>query len=179
MKKIDFNRSWTVCKEGENLIRQVNLPDDAMLREPRRKDAPGGSGGGYFENGKYIYEKVWEVPADLAGKTLILECEGVYQNSSVYLNEEKVNERPYGYTNYFTDLSGKVQEGKNVLRIIADNEKAPNSRWYSGSGIYREVSLYTAGEEYIAPEGILTEVISTSKVQVTVSPGFGDDTSFA
>lgn len=169
MKKIDFNRSWTVRKEGENLIRQVNLPDDAMLREPRRKDAPGGSGGGFFENGKYIYEKVWEVPADLAGKTLILECEGVYQNSSVYLNEEKVNERPYGYTNYFTDLTGKVQEGKNVLRIVADNEQAPNSRWYSGSGIYREVSLYTAGEEYIAPEGILTEVISTSKVQVTVS----------
>lgn len=175
MKRYDFNRGWTVRKEGLEEIRKVDLPDDAMLREERRKDAPGGSGTGYFETGKYIYEKSWKVPADHEGKTVILECEGVYQNSSVYLNEEKLNEWPYGYTNFFTDLSGKFIPGQeNTLTVVADNEKAPNSRWYSGSGIYREVQLYVGGKDYIAPQGIRTDIISTSKVQVTLSGSWAD-----
>ncbi|MBO6159550.1 MAG: DUF4982 domain-containing protein [Firmicutes bacterium] len=176
MLKSDFNRGWTVRKEGSDKIRKVNLPDDAMLFEARRKDAPAGSGSGYFETGKYIYEKEWDISEEQAGKTLILECEGVYQNASVLLNGEKLNEWPYGYTNFFTNLSGKVQPGRNVLTVIADNEKAPNSRWYSGSGIYREVSLYEAGDQYIDPEGIRVDVISQSKVKISVSGSWEEGT---
>ena len=176
MKKLDFNANWTVCKEGSDQIRKVNLPDDAMLFENRSKDNPAGSGGGYFANGKYTYEKVWEVGEDQVDATLIFECEGVYQNTSVLLNGEKVAEWPYGYTNFFADLTGKVKAGENTVTIIADNEKAPNTRWYSGSGIYREVSLYTAGEEYIAPQGIRTDVIGTSKVKVTVTGAWEEGT---
>ena len=152
MKKTDFNRNWTVRKDGSNVVRPVNLPDDAMLREERRQDAPASAGGGYFLNGKYFYDKTFELSREQAEGTLILECEGVYENSSVILNGEKLNEWPYGYSNYFTDLTGKAREGENTLTIIADNEKAPNTRWYSGSGIYREVFLYIAGPEYIDPE---------------------------
>ena len=178
MNQYDFNHGWTVRKDGSEEVRAVNLPDDAMLRENRRKDAPGGSGDGYFENGKSYSDTAWAVPEDFAGKTLFLECEGVYQNASVLLNGEKLNEWPYGYTNFFFFFTGKVMSGQsNHLIVVADNEKAPNSRWYSGSGIYREVKLYVAGEEYIAPEGIRTDVISTSRVKVTVSGKWSEETA--
>ncbi len=176
MKKTDFNRNWTVRKDGSNVVRPVNLPDDAMLREERRQDAPASAGGGYFLNGKYFYDKTFELSREQAEGTLILECEGVYENSSVILNGEKLNEWPYGYSNYFTDLTGKAREGENTLTIIADNEKAPNTRWYSGSGIYREVFLYIAGPEYIDPEGIRVDIISTSKVKISVAGHWNEGT---
>ena len=176
MKKTDFNRAWTVRKEGSEEVRIVNLPHDAMLFEERRKDSPAAGACGYFTGGKYIYEKTFDAPEDAAEKTYILEFEGIYRNAEVFVNGEKAAEWPYGYSNFFADMGKYLVPGQeNTVRVVADNSEMPNSRWYSGSGIYREVQLYTAGKEYIAPEGIRIQTKNNKYVTVHVDGTFGED----
>lgn len=176
MKKLDFNRAWSVQKVGGKTVRQVNLPDDAMLREARTPNAKSGSGGAFFAGGSYLYRKSWDVSDELAGKTLLLEFEGVYQNSKVLLNGKRIGGRPYGYSNFFVDVTGLVQPGRNELTVVADNSGIPNTRWYSGSGIYREVQLYVGGKEYIAPEGLTVETLSEEQIRVRTGGQFAPDT---
>lgn len=168
LRKIDFNRGWSVQKEGESKSRAVNLPDDAMLREKRSETSLSGSAGAFFDGGKYFYKKEFEITKEQIEKTHILEFEGVYQNAEVLLNGEKISERPYGYTNFFVELTGKLKEGRNELLVIADNSKLPNTRWYSGSGIYRQVFLYVADGNYIKPEGIRITTINKEEILVQV-----------
>ena len=94
MRKIDFNRDWTVQKEGQERVEHVNLPHDAMLYEKRAKENKTASASAYFEGGKYIYKKIWDVDAQTAEQTNILEFEGVYQNARVSLNGNQIAERP-------------------------------------------------------------------------------------
>lgn len=169
MKGLDFNREWVVTKEGETGERQVNLPDDAMLYEDRSKNNPGKGAIGYFANGCYTYSKKLQAPIEWQGKTVIMECEGVYQNSKVLINGKEIYRRPYGYSNYFVNLSQELIYGaENEIQIIADNAKAPNSRWYSGSGVYREVKIYVGQEIAIAPEGVRITTLSSDSVKVDV-----------
>lgn len=168
MRKLDFNWGWSVQKEGESNVRIVNLPDDAMLREKRSGTALSGSAGAFFEGGRYLYQKKLKIGKDKIDETYILEFEGIYQNAEVLLNGVKIAERPYGYTNFFVELTGKLNEGDNEITVIADNADVPNSRWYSGSGIYREVHLYTAGADYIRPEGIRVSTIGENEILVQV-----------
>ncbi len=168
MRKTDFNRDWTVQKEGTAEIHHVNLPHDAMIFESRHKENQSASACAYFEGGKYIYTKMWSVDAAATAQTNIIEFEGVYQNAVVFLNGTQIAERPYGYTNFFVDLSGLLQEGENELKVVADNSHMPNTRWYSGSGIYRPVFLYTAGEDYIKPEGLKVRIIDENHVGIRV-----------
>ena len=166
MRRIDFNAGWTVTNE-EGKTRHVNLPDDAMIYEKRSKDSKTGGSGGYFMPGKYTYKKSFKLPENHIGKRIVLECEGVYQNSHVILNGEEIYFRPYGYTNYFVDLSDRLKNDRdNDITIIADNSFAPNSRWYSGSGIYREVALWVGEKESIAPEGIKICTLSRDLVEI-------------
>lgn len=130
-----------------------------MLYEKRAKENKTASASAYFEGGKYIYKKIWDVDAQTAEQTNILEFEGVYQNARISLNGNQIAERPYGYTNFYVDLTDLLTVGQNEIQVIADNADVPNSRWYSGSGIYRPVSLYTAGSSYIKPEGIKVQVL--------------------
>lgn len=176
VKKLDFNCGWTVRKDGSDAVRHVNLPDDAMLYEKRDRESSASGACGYFYGGKYYYGKEWMVPAEWKGGHIVLECEGVYKNASVILNGETLAFRPYGYTDFYVDLSAGLRFGeKNHLTIIADNSETPNSRWYSGSGIYREVYLHVSGPEYIDPQGIVIDVTGGSEVAVKVNGQFGED----
>ena len=84
MKKLDFNQNWTVQKDGDDVVRTVNLPHDAMLYENRRKDSPCAGASGYFEPGRYLYKKLFAAPASWQEKKVILECEAVYQNACLF-----------------------------------------------------------------------------------------------
>lgn len=177
MKKYDFNREWTVQKDGDEEISAVNLPHDAMLYEKRDKNAPTAGACAYFYGGKYSYTKHLDVPEEWAGKKILMECEGVYQNASVWVNGVEVMQWPYGYTNFYVDLSENLGYGQeNEVMIIADNSQTPNSRWYSGSGVYREVHLYVGEKEHIDPEGVRVNVISESQVQVDIIGQIEKDT---
>lgn len=169
MKKIDFNQNWEVRKDGTEEWKPADLPHDAMIYEARSKESSAAGAGGYFYGGRYVYKKQWEVPAEWSGQSVIMECEGVYMNAVVYVNGTEAQRWIYGYTNFYIELDAYLKYGEqNEIMIIADNSKNPNTRWYSGSGIYREVHLYTGAKEHIAPEGIRVHALNASEVKVDI-----------
>ena len=179
MKANQFNDCWQVrYLEDEGPGVPVTLPHDAMLSEPRTELSAGGVNTGWYEGRDYRYTKVFTPDHTLAGQTAVLEFEGVYHNAEVWLNGEKLAFRPYGYTNFYVDLTGKLRAGEeNTLEVIARNADQPNSRWYSGAGIYRPVTLWTAPKEHIPPNGLRVRTVSIDPVVVEVTvqtSGAGD-----
>ncbi|MDO5138126.1 MAG: glycoside hydrolase family 2 TIM barrel-domain containing protein [Oscillospiraceae bacterium] len=176
MKKIDFNSGWLFCRRGEeDKAKLVSLPHDAMLLEPRSKDAKPSGAGGYFREGCYDYVKTFKAPLEWENKSVVLELEAVYMNSAVYLNGELVAERPYGYSNYFVTLDSGLRYGEeNELKVVADNSNAPNSRWYSGAGIIRPVSLHIGGKAHIVPDSMHIEAGQDGKANVEMEVTGGD-----
>lgn len=156
MRCLDFNNNWMFWKSGEAIKpEQVNLPHDAMLYEKRLPALEGGESSGYFPGGRYTYEKVFLADQNLQGKTVLLEFEGVYQKSTIYLNDEVVGGHIYGYSNFYVDLTDKLLIGKgNRIKVDVNNSQTPNSRWYTGSGIYRNVNLVVGERAHILPDGI-------------------------
>ena len=157
MKKTSFNDHWTCKKQGDSAEpKAVTLPHDAMLFEKRDRKAATAGACGYFPGGKYEYAKRFFLPEAERGRTHILEFEAVYKNAKVYLNGSLAAERPYGYSNFYVPLDEYLRFGEeNEITVIADNSAVPNSRWYSGSGIYRNVSLYSGHSSHILPDGLL------------------------
>lgn len=155
--KYDLNLNWT-CNG-----KSVDLPHDAMLEEPRDGSCRNGVNSGYFPGGKYVYEKKFEIGREDIGKEIVLHFEGVYQNCVVALNGKRVGAHKYGYTAFDVDISNAVQAGENHLRVDVDNSLEPNCRWYSGSGIYRPVSLLI--DELKAPK-IITKSYDPAVIQV-------------
>lgn len=147
MKKISFHENWR-CNGTP-----VTLPHDAQILQTRRPDASDG-GHGYFPGGVYTYEKTFLAPDEWAGKQVLIEFEGVYKNCTVFLNDQPIGGHRYGYTTFALELAGLRCGEENTLRVIADNSQLPNSRWYSGSGIYRPVWLYVGTKEGIAYQGV-------------------------
>ena len=94
MKKVDFNKGWLLQKDGNSEIQEVNLPHDAMLAEERNREAQTGGAGAYFRGGKYHYRKKFVLPEEWKEKTLILSCEGVYQNARVSVNGHIITKWP-------------------------------------------------------------------------------------
>ena len=96
-----------------------------------------------------------------------MEFEGIYQQAQVYLNGQLTGTNIYGYSNFYVPLeNGLVYGESNQLKVVADNSKCPNSRWYSGSGIYRKVNLYVGGECYIHPEGVKITTPEIDRIQI-------------
>ena len=171
MKAIDFHQGWT-CRhlDEPGTEKPVSIPDDAMLREKRSADALGGLNVSWFEGYDYLYARRFTLSAEEAAGHNVLEFEGVYHNAEVSINGKKAGFRPYGYTNFYVDCDGFFTEGENTVEVIARNADQPNSRWYSGAGIYRPVRLWRAGKEYIALNGvkIRTLSIAPARIEVTV-----------
>lgn len=172
MRKTRLNKDWLFWKYGEEEEAvNVQIPHDAMLTEKRNPDLENGNASGFYPGGKYVYvKKIWG-EEEYREKSILVEFEGVYMNSEVYLNEKKVGGWIYGYTNFYVDLTSEFVIGEeNELKVIVDNSKTPNSRWYSGSGIYRDVNLYIGEKEYIEPDGIkvVTKSINPAVVEVEV-----------
>jgi len=155
--RLDFNQGWA-CNG-----KSVTLPHDAMLGEIRDGGCRNGVNSGYFPGGKYTYEKEFEIGTEQIGKSIILHFEGVYQNCAVTVNSQKVGSHKYGYTAFDVDISNAVYEGMNSIRVDVDNTLEPNCRWYSGSGIYRPVSLLI--DELEAPR-IITREIDPAMIEV-------------
>ncbi|MCM1194160.1 MAG: DUF4982 domain-containing protein [Acetatifactor muris] len=156
--KYELNLNWT-CNG-----KPVNLPHDAMLEEQRDSSCRNGVNSGYFPGGKYTYEKVLTINSGDIGKKIVLHFEGVYQNCTITVNGKKAGAHRYGYTAFDLDISDAVRAGENSLRVDVDNSLEPNCRWYSGSGIYRPVSLLI--DELEAPQ-ITTKSYEPAVILVT------------
>ena len=171
MRAISFNDGWT-CRHLDDPGPgcPVTLPHDAMLSEPRNGLSAGGVNTGWFEGHDYLYEKRFTPGPELAGQKLVLEFEGVYRNAEVSLNGEKLMFRPYGYTNFYVDITDKAMIGEeNILEVVARNADQPNSRWYSGAGIYRPVTLWTAPREHIQMNGLRVRTVSIDPATVEIT----------
>lgn len=169
MKAISLLTGWTCRHLGDTAPgKTVTLPHDAMLAEPRTALSAGGTNTGWYEGYDYEYQRALTVPENELADTHILEFEGVYHNAEVWLNGQKAAFRPYGYTNFYVDCAPYLHAGENELRVIARNADQPNSRWYSGAGIYRPVQLWTARSAHIALNGVKIRTLSLQPAVVEV-----------
>lgn len=170
MQKLDFNQGWLFERIGApaSAAKAVALPHDAMLWETRDPHCANGNATGFYPGGSYRYCKYFTPDVNWADKAVVLEFEGVYQNAVVLLNGQEIARRPYGYSNFSADLTGRLQQGENTLEVLVDNSGEPNTRWYSGSGIYRPVWLYSGGPEHIDIDGIEVTTISHDPAVIQV-----------
>lgn len=169
MKATPLLTGWTCRHLGDTAPgKSVTLPHDAMLAEPRTALSAGGTNTGWYEGYDYEYRRTLTVPENELADTHILEFEGVYHNAEVWLNGQKAAFRPYGYTNFYVDCAPYLHAGENELRVIARNADQPNSRWYSGAGIYRPVQLWTARGVHIALNGVKIRTLALDPAVVEV-----------
>ena len=155
---IDFNRDWlfqlTDIKGAEGpefndaKWRSLNVPHDWSMEGQFSEKNPAGVGGGALPGGIGWYRKHFKV-SKTTGKSFI-QFDGVYCNSEVWINGHYLGKRPNGYISFQYDLTPYLKPGKdNVIAVRVDNSKQPNSRWYSGSGIYRNVRLLQVNDVHI------------------------------
>ena len=169
MKPTPLLTGWTCRHLGDTAPgKAVTLPHDAMLAEPRTAISAGGTNTGWYEGYDYEYQRTLTVPENELADTHILEFEGVYHNAEVWLNGQKAAFRPYGYTNFYVDCAPYLHAGENELRVIARNADQPNSRWYSGAGIYRPVQLWKARGAHITLNGAKIRTLSLDPAVVEV-----------
>lgn len=171
MQKIDFNKGWMCkCLTRDEAAYPVTLPHDAMLSEPRTQESTGEGNIGWYIGGDYEYTKKFTVPKEYENQKVLIEFEGVYHNAEVHINGKKVAGRPYGYTNFYINTDGFFKFGEeNEVKVIAHNADQPNSRWYSGTGIYRPAYLHIGGEKYIPVNGVKIRTLSYNPAQIEVA----------
>ena len=179
---VDFDSSWTfaLCEEGlsaedpsfdDSSWRNVNLPHDWSIELDFDKDSPTGTGGGALRGGLGWYRKTFEVPSSWEGRKVAVEFDGVYMNSTVYVNGQQVGNRPYGFASFSYDITPFLSFGKdNLIAVKVDNTLQPNLRWYSGSGIYRNVRLVITDPVRIAYSGtfVSPELDSSGDADISV-----------
>jgi beta-galactosidase len=167
MIRESFNTNWLFRKEDnlneKQVIGPITLPHDAMLQEKRDPKARNGYNTGYFPGGVYHYSKTFLAPEEYRNKNVTFEFEAVYMNSEVYINRQLAGGRPYGYSNFYIVADSFLKYGQdNEIEVVVHNENEPNSRWYSGSGLYRNVKILVGSLLHILPDGV---IITTKEIQ--------------
>lgn len=121
--------------------RALSLPHDWAIEGDFSQDNPSGTGGGALPGGVGWYRKTFTTPEN--AERVYIDFDGAYMNSTVYINGHELGTRPYGYASFSYDLTPWLRKGggENVIAVRVDNAEQPNSRWYSGCGIYRNVWL--------------------------------------
>lgn len=149
----------------------VDLPHDWSIEGPKEERNPGGQRVGFFTTGVGWYRKHFQLSPEDKTKQFFVEFDGVYENSQVWINGHSLGTRPYGYSSFQYDLTRHLKFGENnVLAVRVDNSRQPNSRWYTGSGIYRSVRLTVTDKLHVAHWGtsVATPQISPSQALVHV-----------
>lgn len=169
---INFNNDWTFKLDAADVMvnpsltdanwRKLTLPHDWSIELPFSATAPATNLGGSLPGGIGWYRKTFTLPNKYSSKNIHIAFDGVYQNSEVWINGHYLGKRPNGYIAFDYDLTKyvKLGKGKNVLLVKVDHTAQPNSRWYTGSGIYRDVHLVVTNKSAIKKNGIF---ISTTQ----------------
>ena len=193
---VTFNQDWRFhlgeVSDGQRIDlddsswRNLNLPHDWSIEGEFAEKNPAGTGGGALPGGTGWYRKSFIVPATAKGKLLFVDFDGVYRKGEVWLNGHYLGKRPYGYSSFQFELTPYINFGaKNLIAVKVDNSEQPNSRWYSGSGIYRNTWLTTIDpihvdhwgtwintpevNEQLAKVAIQTTVINQSQQDVSLT----------
>ncbi|MCD7749701.1 MAG: DUF4982 domain-containing protein [Oscillospiraceae bacterium] len=181
MKAQKWNENWLYWEDKDSFAlvwgipqeaKKINLPHDAMLERRAYGDSPNGGSTGFRDGGVYAYVKNLFVPEEKKQKLLMLQFEGVYSNAMVYVNGQLAGKNNFGYSTFYVPLNDLVTYGaENEIRVQVRNCNMTNSRWYSGSGIYRDVYLLESGLVYLVPEGVqvVTETADEEYAALLVS----------
>jgi beta-galactosidase len=156
----------------DSRFRALDVPHDFSIELAFDSSSPAGSGGGYLDGGVGWYRKSFTLDSSLSGERILIQFDGVYMNSQVWINGTSLGTRPYGYSSFEYDLTPyvKFDGSSNVLAVKVDNNQ-PNSRFYSGSGIYRNVWLEELAPIHVPNGGVFvtTPTIDASAATVSVS----------
>jgi len=162
-QKINFNENWKFLKADypkyADIINtteqweEVRLPHDWSIKGEFDKDNPSGAGGGFLPCGTAWYKKDFTLDPALKNKKIFVRFDGVYMNSEVWINGHYLGLHPYGYSTFQYDLTPYVRyDGSNVIAVRVDNSLQPSSRWYTGSGIYRNAWLIAVNKTHLVEE---------------------------
>src|SRR5215207_10563595 len=186
-----FQRGGAQGAEGKDFDdsgwRRLDLPHDWSVEDLPGKGTPFDPAavsqvqGGFTVGGTGWYRKTFDVPESSRGKRVVIQFDGVYMNAEVWLNGKRVGEHPYGYTSFWFDLTDKVDfGGANRLAVKVKNE-GENSRWYSGSGIYRHVWLKTLDPVHVAQWGtyVTTPEVGASSSRVRLKTSVQNESDSA
>lgn len=164
MKFTKFNDGWRFWEDKNSFAliwstpddaREVTLPHDAMIESKRDPQSRNGGNTGFFDGGTYFYTKNLHVDESAREQTLELRFDGVYKNAFVFVNGQLAGKNIYGYSTFYVPLNDYLNYGEdNEIRVQVKTGAEPNSRWYSGSGIYRDVYLLQAGKTYLRPDAV-------------------------
>ena len=178
MLKELWNKDWLFwnSKDAFALVwdipenaRKIDLPHDAMLETEAHPDSANGTNTGYYDGGSYTYVKLYESKPGDRNRNIMLRFDGVYMNTFVYVNGQLAANRPYGYSQFYAPISHLLkEEGTNEIRVQVRNGAMANSRWYSGSGIYRDVYMLTSGTTYIKENGPKVLTLECCKEEATL-----------
>ena len=179
-QKLDFDKGWQfhlgdvknaqLKTTNDAAWRTLDLPHDWSIEGKFSKDNPATPEGGALPGGIGWYRKTFTVPAASKGKLVYIDFDGVYQKSDVWINGHHLGFRPNGYISFRYQLTPYLNfGGKNVIAVKVDNSVQPNSRWYSGSGIYRNVWLVTTNKVAIDHWGTYVTTPQVSDASATVN----------
>ncbi len=152
--KLEDQDAFKETSADEQGFRTLNLPHDWSVDYEPDKDEKTGGGGGYGKSGIAWYRKHLSIENITENEKIYLCFEGVYMDSTVYVNGKKAGGHGYGYTTFYVDITEQALEGENVIAVRVNNGLVPNSRWYSGSGIYRDVYLVRTEKVHFAHFGV-------------------------
>lgn len=148
---------------------KLDLPHDWSIEEGIDQKDPSGSAGGYFRTGIGWYRKTFNIPDDWKDKKTSIYFEGVYMNSEVFINGTSLGVYPYGYSAFSYDLTPFLDfDNENVIAVRVDNSQQINSRWYTGSGIYRHVWIMVNNPIHVAQWGTAVSSSEVSKERATI-----------
>ena len=188
-ERINFDKGWrfaladsvqmSALDYNDSKWHTLNVPHDWAIEGDFSASAPSGNSGGALPGGIGWYRKTFTVDNADKGKMMYIDFDGVYMNAKVWINGTLLGQRPYGYSSFRYDLTPYiVYGGKNVVAVRVDNSDQPNSRWYSGCGIYRHVWLNKTARIHVAHWG--THVVAEgNKVKVDVTVDNPDNAKFA
>lgn len=188
-RAIEFNAGWKFALINDSTAmspdfddscwRVLDLPHDWAIEGTFDVNNPSGAGGGALPGGIGWYRKAFDYnPA--RGRKVYIDFDGAYMNVTVWLNGHLLGTRPYGYASFSYDLTPCLKDGRNVIAVKVDNAEQPNSRWYSGCGIYRNVWLRTVSDSHIPKDGVRvstvgnrvtvdTEIENPAKIRLTLT----------
>ncbi|MCJ8009830.1 Ig-like domain-containing protein [Lederbergia wuyishanensis] len=181
---MNFNENWRFQRELEGNLseayrpefddsswRVINVPHDWSIELDFNPDSPATHEGGFLDGGIGWYRKTFTVPESMKGKRISIDFDGVYMNSTTYLNGEVLGTYPFGYNAFSYDLTDKLRmDEENVIVVKVDNTQ-PSSRWYSGSGIYRNVHLTAKNPIHVARYGTF---VTTPELETAYEKGRAD-----
>jgi beta-galactosidase len=189
VRKQLFNNDWKfylgdvpeakALNYDDSAWRRLDLPHDWSIEGRVNPKNPTGNAGGYFPAGMGWYRKTFDVPAEAKGKCISVYFEGVYMNAEVFINGHSLGVYPYGYSSFSYDLTPYLLYGSpNIIVVKVDNSQHLNSRWYSGSGIYRNVWLTVTHPVHVAQWGVavITPQVSSKKASVQIATSIDNET---